>query len=130
MLLDLKRKEGMLMVNEIKLDGVAIKKPSSFKIERYSITKAERVSSGLMQMDLIAKKRKFFLEWAAINSAEINVILNIIWEGNNLFFPFSYVENNEVKTAEVYVGAIPTDLYRTDEANWIWTDVKINFIER
>lgn len=118
------------MKQSIKLKGVAIKTPSGFKIERYNITKSGRLSNGSMHMELIAKKRKFYLTWAAITASELNTILNLIWETNSVFFSFEYIENNVRKSATVYAGSIPTDLYRTDPANWVWKDVQINFIER
>lgn len=118
------------MKSQLKLNGTVIKTPHQFKIERYNITSAKRLSSGRMQMDLIAKKRKFFCTWEAITAAELNTILNIIWETNSVMFTLSYVENNVVKSATVYAGALPSTLFRTDDLNWIWTDVQINFIEQ
>ena len=76
------------------------------------------------------KKRKFFCTWEAITAKDLNTLLNIIWESDSVFFTLEYVESNQVKTATVYSGAIPTALHRTDDANWIWKDVTINFIER
>lgn len=114
-----------------KLDGVAIKSPTSFKIERYRITEANRLANGDMSMEQIAKKRKFYLTWAGIDAANLNTILNIIWESDKLFYLLEYQENNVVKTATVYAGQIPSELHRTDRAgNWVWKDVELHFIER
>lgn len=113
------------------IDGTGIKDPSAYKIERYSITNMQRLANGEMVGDLIAKKRKFFLEYETIRAHELDNILKLIWESNNLFFTLKYVENGVSKTAKVYVGAIPTDLYRAGSgANWVWRDVAFNLIEK
>ena len=118
------------MKTRLTLDSIEIKRPSEFKIERYNITKAERLANGMMAMDLVAKKRKFFCTWGAISAVELNKLLDIIWDTDSVFFTLTYVESNTVKTATVYTGAIPTTLHRTDNVNWIWKDVNINFIEQ
>jgi len=118
------------MTSNYTINGVVIKRPTSFKIERYKITKSERLSNGNMVMDLIAKKRKFILEYKIINASDLNNILNIIWESNDMFFTFGYVESNATKSAIVYTGAIPSDLFRSDPTDWVWESVTVSFIER
>ena len=118
------------MKSQLTLNGVAIKRPSNFKIERYNITKSSRLASGKMSMELIAKKRKFFCTWDAIGSKDLNKILAQIWDSRSAFFKLTYVESNVTKSATVYAGAIPTELHRTDNAEWVWKNVQINFIEQ
>lgn len=118
------------MKTEFTLNGVSIKRPSQFKIERYKITKSERLASGSMAMELIAKKRKFYFTYEAIDATELNKILDIIWETNDCFFTLEYVESNIRKSAVVYVGSIPTELYRTDPGAWVWSNVSFNLIEQ
>ena len=112
------------------LDGQTIKNPSKFKIDRFKITQSSRVASGDMMMELVAKKRKFQFTYEAITSSDLNKILDIIWESNDVFFQLSYIENNQQKTAKVYVGNIPSDLYRADEGEWVWTNVSFSLIEQ
>ena len=112
-----------------KINGTAIKRPSSFKIERYNVTNLERLANAEMCGDLIAKKRKFYFTYDAIQSTELNTILDLIWETNSIFFDLTYVENNVEKTARVYSGSIPTDLYRTG-SKWVWKNVTFNLIEK
>ena len=59
----------------------------------------------------------------------LSTILDIIWETNELFFTLSYVENGQTKTAKVYTGSIPTELYRTGD-NWVWKGVTFDLIEK
>lgn len=83
-----------------------------------------------MTMELIARKRKFFFTYESIDSPDMNTILNLLWESGNMFTTLSYVENNVTKSAVVYVGAIPSELNRTDNSDWVWTGVNFDLIER
>lgn len=117
------------MRTSFKINGVAIKAPSSFKTEFYRITKSNRTASGKMVMDHIARKRKFFFTYKVMDHRELNKILDLIWETDSCFFTLEYVEDNVVKTATCYVGAIPKDLHRTGGV-WYWQNVTMNFIEQ
>ena len=113
------------------INGVGVKNPSSFKIERYNVTNIERLANADMVGDLIAKKRKFYFTYEAISGDDLDKILEAIWETNELFFPFKYLENGESKTATVYVGSIPSDLHKAGRtSNWVWKNVTFNLIER
>lgn len=112
-----------------KINGTPIKRPSSFKIERYNVTNLERLANAEMCGDLIAKKRKFLFTYDTIQSTELDAILDLIWETNSVFFDLTYIENNEEKTARVYSGAIPSDLHRTG-SKWVWKNVTFSLIEK
>jgi hypothetical protein len=118
-------------MNNFELNGVLIKNPSTFKIERYRITTLNRLANGKMVGDFIARKHKFFFTYAAITSRELNNILDLIWETDSIFYTLKYVENGVSKTAQVYAGAIPTELHRAEpSANWVWKNVNFNLIEQ
>lgn len=113
------------------INGVGVKNPSSFKIERYNVTNMERLANADMVGDLIAKKRKFYFTYEAISGDDLDKILEAIWETNELFFPLKYLENGEPKTATVYVGSIPSELHKAGRtSNWVWKNVTFNLIER
>lgn len=112
-----------------KIDDVEIKRPDTFRIERFNLTDLQRVASGTMKGDLIAKKRKFYFTYNSITSDELDKILDAIWETNSIFYTLTYVENNVMKTARVYVGSIPTDYHRSG-AKWVWKNVTFNLIEQ
>lgn len=113
------------------VNGRGIKNPSSFKIERYNVTNMERLADAKMVGDLIAKKLKFYFTYEAISAEDLDVILEAIWETDELFFPLEYVENGVSKSATVYVGSIPTDLHKAGKAsNWVWKNVTFNLIEQ
>lgn len=113
------------------VNSIEIKNPTTFKIERYNITNMERLADATMAGDLIAKKRKFYFTYAAISSEDLDKILEAIWDSSSLFFTLEYYENGESKSAQVYVGSIPTDLHRAgNSANWVWKGVNFNLIEQ
>lgn len=117
----------------IKLDGVLIKQPKNddFQMNTYNLTKAGRVASGKMKMDLIAKKKKFEFKYPVISGTDMQQILSLI-DGVKLFFPIEYTDTQDGarKTATVYVGEINKVPFRTDEFGWYWKDVKFNLIEQ
>jgi len=113
------------------INGVPIKNPSGFKKERYNVTTMERLTNGDMVGDLVAKKRKFYFTYAAISATDFNKILDAIWNTNEIFYTLEYPEDGQQKSAEVYVGSIPAELYRAGAGdNWVWQNVTFNLIER
>lgn len=112
-----------------KINGVRFKNPSGFRIERYNVTESERLANGDMSMELIAKKRKFQFSYAAITATDFDNILDLIWEPSDVFFTLTYEEHGIEKTATVYPGAIPSDLYKAN-AEWVWQNVQFSLIEK
>jgi len=115
----------------LRLNGIDIKKPKpgGFSIERYKITKAGRLASGMMVMDWIAKKKKFVIQYDVLKGEELQTILDII-DSEDVFFTITYEENGVVKTKTVYSGPITYDLYRSDDHGWYWKNVTFNLIEQ
>lgn len=113
------------------LNNIPIKNPSSFKIERYNVTDMVRLANASMVGDLIAKKLKFYFTYESISGYELDTILEAIWDSSALFFPIVYTDNGTIKTANVYVGSIPSELHRAGKTtNWVWKNVNFNLIER
>ena len=111
--------------------GRAIKNPSTFKIERYNVTNMVRLANADMVGDLIAKKTKLYFTYEAITAAELDNILEAIWETNDIFYPVTYIENGVRKTKTVYAGSIPSELYHAGKgSNWVWKNVSFNLIEK
>ena len=116
------------MQQNITISGVTIKTPSKVTIERYNLTKSGRVSSGLMTMDLVAKKVKLLLHYDSISGTERKKILDLI-DSNVMFFPVTYIDNNVVKTAMCYNGDVSDKVFRTG-AEWYYEDVEYHLIEQ
>jgi len=115
---------------EFIINGIHIKNPSAFKIERYNVTTMERLSNASMVGDLIAKKRKFYFTYEAITAEDFDVILAAIYDSDKLFFTLQYPERGQSKSAEVYVGSIPADLHFMSGKNAVWKNLTFNLIER
>lgn len=114
------------------VNGVTIKNPSTFKVERYNVTTMERLANASMVGDLIAQKLKFYFTYEAISAEDFNAILDAIWSTGRLFFTLDYPYEGEQRSATVYVGSIPSDLHRgaMNSSNWVWKNVSFNLIER
>lgn len=112
------------------INGVRVKKPSSFKVERYNVTTMERLSDASMVGDLIAKKRKFYFTYDAISADEFDAIIRAIYDNSELFFPFSYPDRGRMNNADVYVGSIPAELHYMSDKNTVWKNLTFNLIER
>lgn len=118
-------------MSHFKINGIAIKNPSDFKIERYNVTTMERLASALMVGELVAKKLKFYFTYEALTAEELDNILDAIFNTNKIFYPLEYDYNGQRKQAEVYVGSIPSELHHAGKgANWVWKNVTFNLIER
>lgn len=111
------------------LNGVKIKSPHHFKISRFKLSNLQRTADGTMKGDLIAKKRKFYFTYDAIDSVELEKIFDILWEIDEMFFTLKIVENNVEKEFSVYPGEIPYELVRTG-SKWVWKGVTFDLIEQ
>ncbi len=112
----------------VKLNGKIIKTPPIWEVERYKISKAERVASGNMVMDTIARKRKFIVGYTELSGRDLDTILDII-DTDDEFIDLEYEENGKMKSAVVYRGPIRAKKYRTN-MGWYWVDISFNLIER
>ena len=112
------------------VNGVLIKPPKTFKIERYNVTTMERLSNADMVGDLVAKKLKFYFTYDAISASDFDNILAAIWDSDSLFFTLEYPDRGTQKRATVYVGSIPSDLHYMSNSNAVWKNLSFNLIER
>lgn len=115
---------------DFRVNGVVIKKPSTFKVERYNVTTMERLSNASMVGDLVAKKHKFYFTYDAITAEEFDRILSAIYDSDALFFPFVYPDRGVLKGTMVYVGSIPAELHYMSDSNTVWKNLTFNLIER
>lgn len=116
----------------ITIDGTQIKTPKDFKISKFNLTKAGRVSSGKMKIKLVAKKTKLFLKYDAITGVDLETILNLI-DGTDVLFSINYYDKRGTSlTKTFYAGEIPATLHRRgmNDDDDVWKDVEIHFIEQ
>jgi hypothetical protein len=108
---------------------VTIRSPHDFNIEKYTITKAGRMSDGKMTMEYIARKHKFVFSYQVISSKYKEKIDDILF-GNHgeMFFILTYTEDGTSKTCQVYPGAIKGKKLREGKI-WYWKDYSFDLIE-
>lgn len=112
------------------VNGREIKNPSTFKVERYNVTNMERLANADMVGDLIAKKLKFYFTYEALTAADLDNILEAIWETDSIFYTLEYEYQGKQRTATVYSGSIPSDLHSAKSKEWVWKNVTFNLIEK
>lgn len=113
-----------------RINGVDVKNPSTFKIERYNVTNMERLANADMVGDLIAKKLKFYFTYEAITASELDVILDAIWNIDKIFYTLEYDYQGKTGTATVYSGSMPAELHSAKSKEWVWKNVTFNLIEK
>lgn len=117
----------------IYINGTKIKTPTALNIETYNLTKSGRTASGLMTMDLVAKKAKLNLTYEVLSGDDLKTILSLI-DGTQMFFTVKYPDEDGVeKTITCYAGAIPRDRFRGSSRpgdSWYWKNVNFALIEQ
>ena len=113
----------------ITLNGTQIKTPTEFELSRFKLTEAGRVASGKMVMDVVARKRKFSLKYKIISGNDYNTLMAIL-DTNSAFYSMVYIENDVLKTATVYSGAVTGKKFRTETGAWYWKDLSFDLIEQ
>lgn len=120
------------------IDNVKIKDPNEFNVEYYTLTQSTRIANGDMTMDFVANKRKYNFKWNAITSAQLDVIIDLLWTNlpltHQCFHALTYTDDRGPQSATVYAGAIPHKLHRGDgprfKQQWVWKDVTLSLIEQ
>ena len=117
------------MAQVITLAGQTIKNPTKFSIENYALTRETgRLINGEMVMDHVALKKKYQVEYEAINGVDLKVITDII-NTTTRFYTLTYKDYEGTQTKTVYAGAILYTQFRTD-GYWTWTDCSFALIEK
>jgi hypothetical protein len=122
------------MTKMLKINGVQIKTPNDLDIEHYNLTKSGRVASGLMTMELIAKKTKLNVSYTFLSGDDLSLVRSLI-DGTAMFFDVTYYDlKGSIQTINCYSGAIKYKKYRSshiDSLNgWYWKNVDFALIER
>ena len=118
----------ILNASNLRIEGTPIKCPSALGFERYKIEKGGRVASGLMHIDIIAKKKKFTLKYDVISGHDLKVILDLL-DTMSAYFKFQWVELDEDNECTVYPGAIKYSRFRMHGGVY-YKDVTFDLIER
>ncbi len=114
----------------MQINGTTIKTPTDLKVGVFRITKAERLASGNMAMEIIAVKRRLDLKWAIIADTDLKQILNIL--ESKVFHTVVYPDpqGGEVAAITTYVGDINQEAWQKLGGTRYWRDVSIALIEQ
>lgn len=112
------------------IDNTQIKTPTGLKVAPFRISKAERLASGDMSMEIIAVKRRLDLSYAIIKDTDIKQILDLL--ESKVFHTVTYPDpqNGEEHTITVYEGDNSQNPGQKIAGTRYWEDVTIALIER
>lgn len=115
----------------ITINGQQIANPASVELGKFKLTKSSRSSSGLMNMDIIATKRKIDLNWDKIAGADLKLILDIL--DGQVFHQVAYPDPQGAggqSTITAYAGDITQRAWHQLNGVRYWENVSIGLIER
>lgn len=118
----------------LKVNGVAIKNPTSLQYDRYDLDSEEgsgRNQDGLMFRDRKAIKVKLVCNFPPMNDSEISKLLEAVEpEFIELEYPDARYGKRLTKTFYVGDRTAPVFIYDDILDKWIWESLSMNFIER
>lgn len=114
----------------MKLNNATIKTPTDLKVGVFRISKAERLASGKMAMEIIAVKRRLDLSYTLISDSDLKQILDIL--ESKAFHTVTYVDpqKGESATITAYVGDINQEAWQKLHGTRYWRDVSVSLIEQ
>jgi hypothetical protein len=115
----------------VTLNGVQLPNPSNIEVGKFALTKAGRSASGLMTMEIIARKRSVTLQYSHLSEPDLKVILDQL--DGKVFHQLTYPDPQGAggtKTITVYSGDLAYKPWHTVNAVWWWQEVSIPLIER
>ncbi|MFZ5816305.1 MAG: hypothetical protein ACOY93_13575 [Bacillota bacterium] len=115
----------------VTLNGVQLPNPSAVEIGKFNITKAGRTASGLMTMEIIARKRSVTLQYSHLSEPDLKSILDQL--DSRTFHTLTYPDPqgaDGTNTITVYLGDLAYRPFRRVNGVWWWADVSIPLIER
>ena len=114
----------------MQINGFTIKTPTDLKVGVFRITKAERLASGKMAMEIIAIKRRLDLKWEIIADVDLQQIFNIL--ESRVFHTVVYPDPQSGESASMaaYVGDISQEAWQKIKGVRYWRDISIALIEQ
>lgn len=116
----------------LKINGVAIATPKTFKVNIYDIDgETYRNTRGDLIRDRITTKRKLECEWPPLTMTQISTLLKAV---EDEFFQVEYPDPYEGAfiTKTFYVGDRTAPMLRQNQQTGeiLWEGLSMNFIER
>lgn len=121
----------------IKINSVIIPTPSDYSVSVNDISKAERMASGIIKIDIIATKRKIELSYRYLSQVDLASILQSFQIGTGTsaqysFFTVEYPDpvTGALRTGTFYVGDRSAGAIDYQNNTMRWKDIKFNLIEQ
>lgn len=113
----------------ITLNGITWPNPSNIEVGRFTLSKSGRTASGLMTMEIIARKRSITITYSHLSDSALKSILNQLESA--AFHTLTYPDPQDGEaTLTVYVGDVAYKPFRRINGEWYWQEVSIPLIER
>lgn len=111
------------------LDGIEIRYPSSFSIKPILDARKGKTASGKTVMDIVARKRRFTLQWNLLYGSDYKTIRDILDGGT--FFEFVFPDNKTAAaTATVSTDSGITGELLTRNGDWLFKNVELTLEEQ
>lgn len=112
------------------INNTQVRTPTELKVATFRISRAERLASGLMSMEIVAVKRRLDLNYSFILETDIKLIMDLLESKvyHTVVYPDS--QKGESHTITVYLGDIGQNAGQRIANTRYWRDVSIALIER
>lgn len=113
------------------INGITIKTPTKLRVGVFRIAgRAERTASGKMVMDIIAIKRKLYLEWEIIEESELKKIMDTLESRTFHTVTYPDPQKGENHTITAYVGDMDQEAWQKISGTRYWRNVSFSLIEQ
>ncbi|HYF94416.1 MAG TPA: hypothetical protein VD969_19530 [Symbiobacteriaceae bacterium] len=115
----------------VTLNGVQLPNPSKIEVGKFNLTKAGRSASGLMTMEIIARKRSVTIQYTHLSEPDLKVILDQL--DSRVFHTLTYPDPQGTAgtiTLTVYAGDLAYKPWHRVDGVWWWQEISIPLIER
>lgn len=113
----------------VTLNGVALPNPGNIEVGRFNLTKSGRTASGLMTMEIIARKQSVTITYSHLPDSDLKAILDQL--ESRTFHTLTYPDPQAgAATLTVYAGDVAYKPFRKIGGAWWWKEIVIPLIER
>lgn len=113
----------------MRIGGQLIQAPTKCELGRFTISRSERTSSGRMNIEIIARKRRLDCEWSWISAPALKLIHDLLESGATHTVQFIDTRSGESATMTVYVGDMTQVTGHIGSGSRWWRDASISLIE-
>lgn len=113
----------------LKINGTAFDNFTDYKVSYPKITEGDRDSTGLLHIDLVARKKKLQLKWGILTQAEATALLNKFDELTTFDCTFLNPRTGKDYTIKAYCSDPTITLLFMQDGTPYYKDFELNIIE-